>query len=350
MGSSFADSAVAPVAARTPSGPEPAKTAKLGAVPEHMIETRSLTKRYGSDVLAVDRLDLNVRTGEIYGFLGPNGAGKSTTLGMLLGLVRPTAGAATVAGHPPGDPSGLRALGALIETPAFYPFLSGRRNLVAFARLAGAPLKNVDHALGTVGLTDAAGRRVSTYSQGMRQRLGVAAALLKDPPLLILDEPSNGLDPQGVVEIRDLLLELRKQGRTVVFSSHLLGEVEQVCDRVGVVSRGRMVAEGTLQEVRGGSGGTLVRAEPIERAREVVAARWGSGAFSTDGAGLLRIGSAVAAADVNEALVTAGVRVTELRPLDRSLEEVFLELTTPPDPPLGPPSGPPTGPPAGPPP
>jgi ABC-2 type transport system ATP-binding protein len=310
-----------------------------------MIETRALTKRYGSDVLAVDQLDLKVRTGEIYGFLGPNGAGKSTTLGMLLGLVRPTSGDATVAGHAPGDPAGLSSLGALIETPAFYPFLSGRRNLVAFARLAGAPAKNVDSALERVGLTAAAGRRVSTYSQGMRQRLGVASALLKDPPLLILDEPSNGLDPQGVVEIRDLLLELRKQGRTVVFSSHLLGEVEQVCDRVGVVSRGRMVAEGTLQEVRGVSGGTLVRADPAERAREIVTERWGADAATADGAGLLRVAAKADAADVNQALVSAGVRVSELRPLDRSLEDVFLELTAP----TGPPAGPPTGPPAGPP-
>ena len=314
-----------------------------------MIETRALTKRYGSDVLAVDPLELNVRAGEIYGFLGPNGAGKSTTLGMLLGLVRPTAGTAVVAGHPPGDPAGLRSLGALIETPAFYPFLSGRRNLLAFARLAGAPVSHVDSALATVGLTGAARRRVSTYSQGMRQRLGVATALLKEPPLLILDEPSNGLDPQGVVEIRDLLLELRKQGRTVVFSSHLLGEVEQVCDRVGVVSRGRMVAEGTLHELRGVSGGTLVRAEPADRAREIVTERWGADAVSADGMGRLRVGASADPADVNAALVTAGLRVSEVRPLDRSLEDVFLELTAPLGPPSGPPAGPPAGPPTGPP-
>src|SRR5207302_7827789 len=160
----------------------------------------------------------------------------------------------------------------------------------------------VDKALETVGLTGAAKRRVGTYSQGMRQRLGVAAALLKDPGLLILDEPSNGLDPQGVVEVRDLLLELRKAGRTVVFSSHLLGEVEQVCDRVGVINRGRIVAEGTLQEVRGGSGGTRVRAEPLEDARRLGAERWGAEAVSSDGSGLLRVTAKAEAADINAAL------------------------------------------------
>jgi ABC-2 type transport system ATP-binding protein len=313
-----------------------------------MIETHALTKRYGSDVLAVDQLELNVRQGEIYGFLGPNGAGKSTTLGMLLGLVAPTSGSALVAGHAPGHPAGLRQLGALIETPAFYPYLSGRRNLIAFARLAGASIKHVDQALATVGLSGAAKRRVSTYSQGMRQRLGVAGALLKDPPLLILDEPSNGLDPQGVVEVRDLLLDLRRQGRTVVFSSHLLGEVEQVCDRVGVVSKGRLVAEGTLNEIRGASGGTLVRAEPADRARQLIAERWGADSVTADAGGALRVAQGDAA-DVNQALVGAGIRVSELRPIDRSLEDVFLELTGPGGPPSGPPSGPPGTPPAGPP-
>lgn len=313
-----------------------------------MIETRALSKHYGSAVLAVDQLELKVHAGEIYGFLGPNGAGKSTTLGMLLGLVQPSSGSATVAGHPPGDPAGLAQLGALIETPAFYPYLSGRRNLIAFGRLAGATVTNVDRALATVGLTAAADRRVSTYSQGMRQRLGVASALLKDPPLMILDEPSNGLDPQGVVEIRDLLLELRNQGRTVVFSSHLLGEVEQVCDRVGVVSKGRLVAEGTLQEIRGASGGTLVRAEPADQAQRLIAERWGEDAVVAAGAGAVRVAKADAA-EVNAALVGAGIRVSELRPIDRSLEDVFLELTGPAGPPAGPPAAPPAGPPSGPP-
>lgn len=313
-----------------------------------MIETRALSKHYGSAVLAVDQLELKVHAGEIYGFLGPNGAGKSTTLGMLLGLVQPSSGSATVAGHPPGDPAGLAQLGALIETPAFYPYLSGRRNLIAFGRLAGATVTNVDRALATVGLTAAADRRVSTYSQGMRQRLGVASALLKDPPLMILDEPSNGLDPQGVVEIRDLLLELRNQGRTVVFSSHLLGEVEQVCDRVGVVSKGRLVAEGTLQEIRGASGGTLVRAEPADQAQRLIAERWGEDAVVAAGAGAVRVANADAA-EVNAALVGAGIRVSELRPIDRSLEDVFLELTGPAGPPAGPPAAPPAGPPSGPP-
>src|SRR5712691_7141181 len=216
-----------------------------------LVETRGLTKRFGR-ALAVDALDLTVRRGEVYGFLGPNGAGKTTTLRMLVGLVRPTAGRATVVGHPPGSRAGLRATGCLIEAAAFYPHLSGRANLRLLAGYAGVPPQRVERALDAVDLTESAGRRFGVYSMGMRQRLGVAAALLHEPALLILDEPTNGLDPQGVVEMRALVRRLAGEGRTVLFSSHQLVEVEQLCDRVGVIRAGRLVVETTVAELRGG--------------------------------------------------------------------------------------------------
>jgi ABC-type multidrug transport system ATPase subunit len=215
---------------------------------ELVIETRALTKRYGEAIVAVDALDLRVRCGEVYGFLGPNGAGKTTTLRMLLGLVRPTSGQAAVLGAPPGSREGLARIGAMVEAPAFYPYLSGRDNLRVLARYAGVAEDRVEAVLHEVRLIDRAADRSRTYSLGMKQRLGVAAALLKDPELLILDEPTNGLDPAGMAEMRDFLRSLGKGGRTVLLSSHLMGEVEQVTDRVGVIRDGALL-------VRHGKGG-----------------------------------------------------------------------------------------------
>src|SRR6266487_7071186 len=215
-----------------------------------VIETTGLTKRYGSGVLAVSDLDLAVRRGEVYGFLGPNGAGKTTTLRMLVGLIRPTAGTARVLGQPPGVSGALGRIGSLIEAPAFYPYLSGRDNLRVVARFCGVAEERVDAALEEVGMRARGSDRFSTYSLGMRQRLGVAGALIKEPEVLILDEPTGGLDPQGVVEMRELIRSLGQRGRTVMLSSHLLGEVEQTCDRIGVIQTGRLVAEGTLEELR----------------------------------------------------------------------------------------------------
>src|SRR2546428_465225 len=187
---------------------------------ELVVETHGLTKRYGSSILAVDRLDLAVRKGEVYGFLGPNGAGKTTTLRMLMGLIAPTAGGATVAGHPPGAPPGLARIGALVENPAFYPYLSGHDNLSVIARYSGVPHAHVDDALDEVGLLARGRDKYGSYSLGMRQRLGVAAALIKEPELLILDEPTNGLDPQGMLEMRNLIKDLRRAEPTVLLSSH----------------------------------------------------------------------------------------------------------------------------------
>src|SRR5215218_8432015 len=232
---------------------------------ELVIETRDLGKRYGERVVAVDRLQLCVRHGEVYGFLGPNGAGKTTTLRMLLGLVKPSSGSARVLGASPGSPEALAGIGALVETPAFYPFLSGRDNLRVLARHAGVPETRIDAVLKEVGLSGRAGDRFATYSLGMKQRLGVAAALLKDPELLILDEPTNGMDAAGMAEMRTFIRTLGQKGRTVLFSSHLMSEVEQVCDRVGVIRGGRLVGEGTLDELRGRAS-LRVRAEPLDGA------------------------------------------------------------------------------------
>ena len=293
---------------------------------DFVLETQGLTKRYGG-VVAVHDLTMRVRRGEVYGFLGPNGAGKTTTLRMLLGLVRPTAGRATVLGARPGSPSALGRTGALVEAPGLYPSLSGRDNLRVLALHAGAPPARVPLVLEQVGLADRAGDRFGTYSQGMKQRLGVAAALLKDPELLVLDEPTTGLDPAGMAEMRDFIRGLGREGRTVLLSSHLMAEVEQVCDRVGVLSKGTLVREGTVDELRGGDHSLLVRAEPLQRAARLLEALPEvEGVAATDG--VLRVTAGPQAAPaINRALVHAGVAVSELRQERASLEEVFLQLT-----------------------
>ena len=290
------------------------------------IETRALTKRYGDAIVAVDDLDLRVRRGEVYGFLGPNGAGKTTTLRMLLGLVRPTSGQATVLGASPGSPQGLARIGALVETPAFYPYLSGRDNLRVLARHAGVSEDRVEAVLAEVRLSGRAGDRSASYSLGMKQRLGVAAALLKDPELLILDEPTNGLDPAGMAEMRDFMRSLGEGGRTLVLSSHLMGEIEQVCDRVGVIRDGSLVAEGTVEELRGRAG-LRVRAEPLSEAARLVGALPAvDQVISVDDLLDVAVDTAQAPA-INRALVEAGIAVSELYAQKASLEDVFLELT-----------------------
>ena len=291
-----------------------------------VIETRALTKRYGEAIVAVDSLDLRVCRGEVYGFLGPNGAGKTTTLRMLLGLVRPTSGEAVVLGAPPGAPQGLARIGAMVEAPAFYPYLSGRDNLRILARHAGIAEDRVDAVLEEVRLHRRAGDRVATYSLGMKQRLGVAAALLKDPELLILDEPTNGLDPAGMAEMRDFIRSLGKGGRTVVLSTHLMGEVEQVADRVGVVRDGALVAEGTVEQLRGRPR-LRVRAQPVAEAVRLLEEQPDVEQVSClDGLLEVTVDPSRAAA-INRALVQAGVAVDELSAQKASLEDVFLELT-----------------------
>jgi ABC-type multidrug transport system ATPase subunit len=290
------------------------------------VETRALVKRYGERVVAVDRLDLRVRRGEVYGFLGPNGAGKTTTLRMLVGLIRPTAGRVHVLGAAPGSSSALARTGALIEAPGFYPYLSGRDNLRVLARHANVPESRIDTALDEVGLSGRAGDRFRHYSLGMKQRLGIAAALLKDPELLILDEPTNGMDPAGMAEMRSFIRGLGRGRRTVLLSSHLMSEVEQICDRVGVIDQGTLVAEGTVDELRGRER-LLVRVDAPDEAARVVGSLRGVEAVERTGDALRISLGPVPAQEINRALVGAGVAVRELRPDRASLEEVFFQLT-----------------------
>ncbi len=291
-----------------------------------LVETSGLTKRYGSKITAVDDLDLVVKRGEVYGFLGPNGAGKTTTLRMLLGLIKPSSGKVRVLGERPGSPASLSRVGALVESPAFYPYLSGRDNLRVMARYSGVSKTRVGEVLERVELSDRAKDKYKKYSLGMKQRLGVAAALLKDPELLILDEPTNGLDPKGMSDMRELIRNLGRGERTVLLSSHLLGEVEQICGRVGVIQKGKLVAEGTVEELRGAAG-LLVKAEPVEEAAKIAEKLAGvEEVQQADGRLRLTI-DPEKAAEINAKLVEAGLRVSELRPAEQSLEDVFLSLT-----------------------
>ncbi|MEV4154261.1 ABC transporter ATP-binding protein [Nocardia salmonicida] len=291
---------------------------------ESIVVTTGLTKRYGEH-LAVDAVSMRVAAGEIYGFLGPNGAGKTTTLRMLAGLVRPSVGTATVRGRTPGDPATLRGIGVLIEGPGFYPYLSGRDNLRVLARYRGHGEAEVETALERVGLADRAGDRFRTYSLGMKQRLGVGAAILGDPDLLILDEPTNGLDPAGLVEMRTLITDLAADGHTVLLSSHQLTEVQEICHRVGVISGGRLLAESTVSELRG-TATLLLRAQPVDVALDAVRAV--TDAPARAGVDGIRVEtSAAMAPEVARAVVSAGADLLELRVDEKSLEEVFFEMT-----------------------
>src|SRR5467141_3754832 len=293
---------------------------------DNVVTTHNLTKRYGPSITAVDNLDLEVHRGEVFGFLGPNGAGKTTTLRMLLGLIRPTSGSAIVAEHRPGDPEGLRRIGSLIESPAFYPYLSGRENLKVMADYAGVPQIRVNAALEDVDLLDRAKDPFGVYSMGMKQRLAVAAALVKDPELMILDEPTNGLDPQGVVEMRALIRRLGTGNRTVMLSSHLLNEVQQISDRVAIIRKGKLVAQGTVHELRGESA-IVVRVMPVDAARRQLDRMLGAAAVTAvDGTLRLSV-DPDKAADINEPLVGSGQKVNRCAAVQRTLEEVFLTLT-----------------------
>jgi ABC-type multidrug transport system ATPase subunit len=295
-------------------------------VSDTVVEIHGLSKRYGNGVLAVEGLDLHLRRGEVYGFLGPNGAGKTTTLRMLVGLIRPTSGTARVFGLAPGSEAGLARLGCLVESPAFYPYLSGRDNLRLLARYCRVPWSRVEEVLDKVGLITSAQQKFATYSLGMKQRLGVGAALLKDPDLLLLDEPASGLDPEGIAGMRELIRDAAKSGRTVLFSSHQLSEVEHVCHRAGIIQHGRLVAEGRLDDLLGAPA-LLVRAEPLDEAQMLLEEMLGSRAVQQrDGAFYLAIDPS-RGGEVSTRLALAGIIIKELRSEDRSLEDVFLQLT-----------------------
>ncbi|GAA2624725.1 ABC transporter ATP-binding protein [Streptomyces axinellae] len=299
-----------------------------------VISTRGLTKRFRGGQLAVDALDLSVPRGSVFGFLGPNGSGKTTTIRMLLGLIEPTGGSAHVLGEsmPGGVRRVLPRVGALIEGPALYGFLSGRDNLLRYdaADPTADPATRgarVERALGRVGLSGAAGKKARAYSLGMKQRLGLAAALLQPRELLVLDEPTNGLDPQGMREIRTLVRELAGDGITVFLSSHLLDEIEQVCTHTAVMNRGRLVTQGTVAEMSAGARGKLAvtTPDPAEAAR--VLKERGVSDLVTDGEQLTGDPPPGDLAELNTALVTAGVRVRSFGVTRASLEDVFVSLT-----------------------
>ena len=297
------------------------------------VEARGLVKRYGT-VTAVAGVDLTVEQGDVYGYLGPNGAGKTTTLRMLLGLVRPDAGTVRVFGRDPVAHGGraLDGVAGFVEFPAFYPYLTGRKNLellAAFDRGGRAERQRIDGLLDQVGLLDRAADRVGGYSQGMRQRLGIAASLLRGPRLLILDEPANGLDPAGIRDMRGLVAELAAQEITILYSSHLLTEVEEVCNRVAIVDRGRLVYEGTIDELRR-SFGERHRLEPsdVGRAAAIAAATAGIDDVAEDGSAIRFAAADTAAVEaLTVALGRAGVGIRALGVDRASLEDLFFRLT-----------------------
>ena len=305
------------------------------------LATHGLKKRYGSRV-ALAGLDLTVPSGVVYGFLGPNGAGKTTTMRLLTGLIHPDGGTIELLGRPFGrrDRRRLFEVGALIESPAFYPYLSGRANLAALAASgAPTPRKRVEAVLELVGLRDRGGDKVANYSLGMKQRLGIAGALLNDPKLLLLDEPANGLDPAGIVAMRDTLRNLASAGKTVFISSHLLGEVSQLADVIGIIAAGKLVREGPIERLLSGEGRVRVRVAAEEVAGAVSAlAPFGlavrvdrsdkgrAGEPATEGGWLEVPIEPSRAAEVNRTLAAAGIYASGLES-GSDLESLFLELT-----------------------
>lgn len=304
-------------------------SANVSSKGQEVLRTEGLWKRYGR-ITAVADMNLQVFDGEVFSFLGPNGSGKSTTVGMLLGLVRPSAGRALVFGNDMAThpwPT-LKRVGAVIETPAFYPYLSGRDNLRSLAvALGDIPRKQIDRVLEIVGLRERARDPYKTYSLGMKQRLGIASTLLRDPDLVILDEPTNGLDPAGTREIRELIPRLAREGRAVFLCSHLLHEVQAVSNRVAILKKGRLVAQGTVDELL--ARGQYLRLQADDSAALVRAlgnVPWIQRVENVDG--YVRVGApAERAAELNRALSSQGVFVSELAPWETELESVFLDLT-----------------------
>jgi ABC-2 type transport system ATP-binding protein len=300
----------------------------VGSGAQAVLELAGLTKRFGSGLVAVDRLDLRVGEGEVWGLLGPNGAGKTTTLRMLLGLVSPTAGSMHLFGDPLrfGHPS-LARVGALVEGAEFVPHLSGLKNLRLWWEAGGGRWADADleGALGIAGLGAAVHRKVKTYSHGMRQRLGVARALLGRPDLLLLDEPTSGLDPGEMRVVRGLLQNLASRGSSILLSSHLLSEVELVCSHVAVMGRGRLVAEGRVDELLASSGSVYLEVDDAASARRVLGELRGIGAVDDEGPGLAVRLDGLARREMVAALVAAGVGVDTVAPRHR-LEDQFLRI------------------------
>ncbi len=295
---------------------------------ETVIEANGLTKRFGERA-AIDGVDLTVPAGVAFGFLGPNGAGKTTLIRTLLGLIQPTSGTVSLLGlpQPAKRAEALARVGAIVEEPKFHPHLTGRENLLVIAAARDrAAESRIGESLERVGLAQRADDRVKSYSLGMRQRLGIARCLLADPALLILDEPMNGLDPAGILEMRHLVRAFVNEGRTVFLSSHLLDEVEKTCDQVAIVDRGRIVVSGGVEEIATSGEPTLL----IEVDDEAVARRvLGDAPVEAEGRGLrIKLPPGRTSAEINRALVEAGVAVSRLEPARASLEEKFLEITS----------------------
>jgi ABC-2 type transport system ATP-binding protein len=293
-----------------------------------VIRTSGLTKRYGKRA-AVDALDIEVRRGRVYGFLGPNGSGKTTTIGMILGLVAADAGAIHLFGLDAATERevALRRIGATVEGQSYFPHLSARDNLRIWAKISDVPARRIDEVIEIVGLSSRAGDKVRTYSMGMKQRLAVGAAILHDPDLVILDEPTNGLDPAGIREFRGMVRELRAQGKTVFVSSHILSEVEQMCDDVGIIKLGRLVVQKPVAELRAAASSIELRTTDDAKAMELLRALpWMGDVLKEDGH-VVASAPAERSVDISRALAASSIFLHELRTRDSSLEDFFLEVT-----------------------
>jgi ABC-2 type transport system ATP-binding protein len=297
---------------------------------EVVLHLQNLTKKYGKR-LAVNNLSLDIHRGDIFGFLGPNGAGKTTTIRMLFGLITPTTGSITILGKTLETERAqvLPRVGALIETPALYLYMSGRDNLRAVAySLGGVPNARIDAVLDMVGLRGRQKDRVRTYSLGMKQRLGVGIALLQDPEILVLDEPANGLDPAGIVEMRDMMHNLAAEGKTVFISSHILSEVQQICTRVAIISQGKLVTETTIENLLRGEGKFSVQVENTHEALRVIKQEpWGKDAQLDERNAIITYAPNYRGRDLNLFLVNAGFAPESLLQTTQDLEQIFLELT-----------------------
>jgi ABC-2 type transport system ATP-binding protein len=298
------------------------------------LEVRGLVKRYGG-LTAVAGVDVTIEVGDVYGYLGPNGAGKTTSLRMMLGLIRPTAGTVRLFGRDPwASVRALDGVAGFVEAPTFYPYLSGRRNLELLAAFDGkGAAERIDEALERVELTDRAGDRVGGYSHGMRQRLGIAAALLRDPKLLLLDEPTTGLDPAGMRDMRVLIRRLSQHGITIVLSSHLLTEVEELCNRVAIVQLGKIAYEGEISELKRSAGASYaLSTTDNNRAVEVARAQRGiENARLHQEQVLFNAAGETAVAELSQALVEAGALIVSLTPQTATLEQLFFSLTEGPE-------------------
>ncbi|MCP4003707.1 MAG: ABC transporter ATP-binding protein [bacterium] len=298
-----------------------------------ILEAEGISKRFGR-LQAVEDVSLSVESGDVYGFLGPNGAGKTTSIRMMLGLITPSSGSARISGHDVRTDfkRAISNVGALVEGPAFYGYLSARKNLHLFGLISGGiDRRRIDEVLQLVGLGRRGDQKVSGYSQGMRQRLGIALALLERPRLLVLDEPTNGLDPQGMREIRNLIRRIRdEEGTTIFLSSHLLGELEQVCDRIAIIFRGRIIREGRLDELLGERAAVIdlqVRDEEDERTRDLLRGQFGIEAEILRRGHLEFPGDRSNSTALNRALLEQGISVVAISTRRQTLEEYFVELT-----------------------